>query len=362
MTAPVRVFVDIRGQVDNLGDSVLRRAWLDALRPIGTLHAMTGSDDDYRAGLGLRSADMEFRDWTAWYREALRAAVTGRVVFAVNSGELSVHRQFVKRLLWQIPLAALVRLSGGRVVLAGVGFRAGSGRLARAVRGVTTFASVVSWRDHWTRDLIGTGTVHPDWAFRTGGPDVGEADRRTIAVSLRGDRPEPSESWLTGVRETAAANDCSIVVVTQVRSDQPRSEQLARLLHADRIDWFTGSHLEQERVVRAVYGSSVAVVSDRIHALILGLTEGAVPVGLTTGNAEKINRTFATVTEQVVGAGVDGMSADDVRTFAQQLIQARPALLRDLAAGRRSLDDLAGLLGSVADRDGATRSQLIGSP
>ena len=68
----MRVFVDVRGQTENLGDSVLRRAWLDALRPIGELNALVGDDPEYASGLGLTGSDRVFTQWRPWFREALR--------------------------------------------------------------------------------------------------------------------------------------------------------------------------------------------------------------------------------------------------------------------------------------------------
>jgi hypothetical protein len=346
----MRVFVDVRGLSENLGDSVLRRAWLDALRPIGQINALVGDDADYASGLGLTAQDRPFRQWGPWFRSALRAGAGRRTVFALNAGELSVHRQFAARLTWQAALASTVRMRGGTVLLAGVGFRGGSTGLARSMRPVTALAGVVSWRDEWTRSLLGIGEVNPDWAFALGqSSDNLDADdrnsastsRRQIAVSMRGDRPEPSAAWVTAVRRLADDNGCALVVVTQVRGDHQRSEMLAALLDARHLRWENDkSHHEHEALVRDAYARSRAVVSDRIHALIIGLTEGAVPIGFTTGKAEKVSRTFAAVTDTKVGFGQDELTGPDLRAHLQHLLDARRPLLNDLHAARERLAQL----------------------
>src|SRR6478735_1052970 len=127
----VRVVVDARGKTDNLGDSILRRAWLDALRPIGEMAALVGEDADYASGLGTTGSDRVFQRWGPWFRSALWSGIRQPTVFALNAGELSVHRHFAGQLIWQTLLAVVVRARGGRVLLIGIGFRGGSTRLAR---------------------------------------------------------------------------------------------------------------------------------------------------------------------------------------------------------------------------------------
>ena len=341
----MRVFVDARGKTDNLGDSVLRRAWLDALRPLGDLNVLVGEDAQYTSGLGLADSDTADEQWGQWFRRALRTGTRERIVFALNAGEFSVHRQFAKRLAWQTALAAVARTRGGTVLLAGAGFRGDSTLLARGLRPVTALAGIVSWRDDWTRSLLGTGEVNPDWAIALGQPahvlTSASGGRREIAVSLRGDRPEPSADWLTAVRRLACDNGCSLVVVTQVRSDSERSDLLASLLNARQVRWDSGSsHREHEALVRDAYAKSLAVVSDRIHALILGLTEGAVPIGFTTGKAEKVGRTMAAVTTARVAFSQDEFRGPELRAHLQRLVDTRPSLLKDLSDGRERLSQL----------------------
>ncbi|MGB3773297.1 MAG: hypothetical protein WBA00_19330, partial [Rhodococcus sp. (in: high G+C Gram-positive bacteria)] len=72
------VFVSVTGQRDNVGDTVLRRHLLEALRPHGTLHLWVGtSPDSYLSGLRLRPDDVVYRRRRRWRVAALRRAATG---------------------------------------------------------------------------------------------------------------------------------------------------------------------------------------------------------------------------------------------------------------------------------------------
>ncbi|MBM4496697.1 hypothetical protein GS426_16745 [Rhodococcus hoagii] len=80
-----------------------------------------------------------------------------------------------------------------------------------------------------------------------------------------------------------------MLVFTQVRRDNARGEELARLLGCKFEAWPEDvTHTEQEARVRALMRSARAVVSDRIHALIMGTTEGALPIGLIPSDDSKV--------------------------------------------------------------------------
>jgi hypothetical protein len=129
---------------------------------------------------------------------------------------------------------------------------------------------------------------------------------------------------------------------------------LATLLTADQLRWDHGrSHREQEALVRGCYAESLAVVSDRIHALIIGLTEGAVPVGFTTGSAEKVSRTFAAVTGARMGFSQDELPGQELRAHLQHLVESRPAILDDLRLARERLTHLASRIHASTTHDPA---------
>ena len=54
----MQVYASAVGQYDNLGDTVLRRGFLDGLRRVGPLNVFVGKRDaDYLSALGLGEAD-----------------------------------------------------------------------------------------------------------------------------------------------------------------------------------------------------------------------------------------------------------------------------------------------------------------
>ncbi|WP_425956692.1 polysaccharide pyruvyl transferase family protein [Xylanimonas sp. McL0601] len=333
------IFVNPAGQRDNLGDSALRRAYLQSLRKMGTLHVLAGRDESYATGLGLQEDDRVYTERSRWFRGALQAAARGRADFALNAGEVAGERREFWKSWWQVLLSLVVKLRGGSVVMTGVSVRPGTPVAMTHLRRLSRIADVVTWRDRRTMDAVGRGNAVPDWAFALGSlepsgvPDI----RKTIAVSMRGDRPRPSDEWIAAVRDFADDKDARLVVVVQVERDAHRSEELARLLDADLLVWPEGmTHEQQEERVRAAYRTCKAVLSDRIHALIFGYTEGAIPVGVSTTSPEKISRTFSLVTDLPV-APMDGV---DDRARWSHLVESGSELAGALRSTRRSIGDL----------------------
>ncbi len=74
------------------------------------------------------------------------------------------------------------------------------------------------------------------------------------------------------------------------------------------------THTEQEARVRALMRSARAVVSDRIHALIMGTTEGALPIGLIPSDDSKVGSHFAAAGIHNIAAHCDGMGGEPFKT------------------------------------------------
>ncbi|QHC67099.1 hypothetical protein GSU68_11345 [Rathayibacter sp. VKM Ac-2759] len=342
-----RIFVNPSGQKDNLGDSVLRRGYLNALRSQGELHVFAGSHAGYVSGLHLDPQDVVYHSRRSWLLAALgRTGRGGTMAFAMNAGEWVLDGRFLVNSTWQTALLLRSRLSGARSAALGIAVRREQSRLGRAYfRSILRLVQTVSWRDPESRDDLHLGEVAPDWAFALGSAEDHLRPlevRRSIAVVLRGDRPSPGPTWIAAVRALAGKLECGIVVVNQMREDEARCAELAEVLDGEILTWEPGvAHAAQEERVRAVYGDCVAVVSDRIHALILGLTEGAVPVGFTTSDPEKVRRTFAAMTDLPIAFAESEVNGpDDAHRRATQLLDERESLLRSLAEARRRLAEL----------------------
>lgn len=309
-------------------------------------HVLVGHHDaGYQAALGLRSDDVVYATRKSWQLQAVKSAILGRIGFVSNAGEIQMNTRRI-RISWaDLVLVGLVRLRGGAAIQTGFGIRDTQGKSPLVVRALARLCTFTVWRDAPSRDLVGIGEVEPDWAFALGQEAKALIDdqgrpRDLLAVTMRGDRDSPPQPWLDAVRGVAEQHGLDIVVVTQVGRDRQRSEELAELLGGQVRPWLGDNHLDQENNVREVYRESAAVISDRLHALILGLTEGAVPIGLTVGPTEKISRTFE-------GAGLKGVAVSIADTtvagaieFSTAQLARRELTLEQLGAAQTRLGEL----------------------
>jgi hypothetical protein len=341
-----RIFVNPAGQRDNLGDSVLRRPYLEALRDAGELHVLVGSDLDYASALGLTDSDVIYRSRLGWVRKAAMNLTIGRGVFAVNAGEVIGSTEQYRQAWWQGLLATLARWRHRPVVVSGVSIRPGTPLRLTRLAGIVSNASMVTWRDEHSRSAAGIGRVAPDWAFSTGGSKrATDVNRKRLAIALRGDRPEPPAEWYANVRELARTHNSELVVVVQVRRDRARARAVAARLNASLVDWQPqDDHAAQEVRVRELYRGCVGVISDRIHALILGVTEGAVALGTETVPGDKLRRTFAAVTALPVAPL---HTSSDIERWGS-LLADRERLLADVDVARDALRLLRAEIASVA--------------
>ncbi len=285
------LFVEPLGQDDNLGDSVLRAAYMDALRGSGRrLHVQVeGQSSDYLSGLPLKADDVIYSSRKAWLSASASAS---RPVMVFNAGEWTMRAP--GRFPNAQRVAELQRAikRGGAVIAAGLGVQSPAVASSVDFAPVLLESAVVSWRDEPSRDAAGFGTFAPDWAFGLGTP-VAEwcprKERGLLAVTLRFDRAWPDESWLHAVKTLATVTATRIVTVAQVARDAPRAVRLAEELGGEYLGAESTSHADLDAHVRSVYSRCLAVVSDRAHALILGATEGAYPIG-SAADPQKISR------------------------------------------------------------------------
>ncbi len=289
------VFIDLGGQDDNLGDSALRAAYLEAARREGCrFHVFLGHPTaDYVSGLPLLASDEAYFDRSAW---TAASAAAHRPVHLFNAGEINPLRG-----VYPYPdrAAELQRVidADGTVIVAGIGLRNPRATSSVDFHPVFRGAAVVSWRDQPSRDAVGFGEVAPDWAFSLGSDTSDWADNQArpfLAVTLRFDRRWPEPSWMEAVQRLAGDTSTHIVTVAQVARDAPRAVQLADALGGEYLVASSTAHADLDTHVRAVYGQSLAVVSDRAHGLVMGATEGAYPVG-SSADPEKLSRMLRVV-------------------------------------------------------------------
>jgi len=340
------IFVSALGQTDNIGDSALRRGYLGALRYAGRLHVLVPDDDSYVSGLGLRVEDVCYRNRSKWRGAALQGVAGGHVGFALNAGEATLDADYTKYCGRIAAIAALARFRGSTVVIAGSGFRPGfqgdrpadDSQVAAAPWPVRTLArrsAFVGWRDEQTRRAVNVGSVMPDWAFGLGQPSdrlLGAQhviDRDLLVVSLRAAGPALTPERGRQVRELADRSGLEPVVAVQVMRDNDLAEEISKDNGFRCLPWRGGDHLEREAFLRLLYARSRWVISNRVHALILGLTEGAIPLAPAELGAEKSVRIFD-------AAGISKVSVPGSMQLATDASADR--CLSELARARTALD------------------------
>lgn len=349
------------GQYDNVGDTVLRRGFLDHLRRLGDLRVYVGDKtDDYVSGLGLQSGDVAVRDGREWRAAVSRQLSTGGGLYAFDTGETEVQAPFAKRYAKIAPLLAVNKARGGMAVQLGVGVRE-STPWRTPISGVLRLCDEVSWRDEASRRIMGLGSVTPDWAFALGSTDAllfdAQRPRPRLAIAYRqglshAAREKPSDAWVDAVRRIAVSLSLQPVVVAQIERDGPLATELAERLGCEAVVWLDDNHARQEERLRAVYRDSALVLSDRLHAVVIAATEGAVPIALSAGPMDKTTRTLE-------GAGIERTSVerslpdtDAALEVITDALQRRGEIMRAVSTARLRLDALTASLGERMRRKG----------
>lgn len=333
-----RVFAWLTGQDDNIGDSVLRRGYVEALQGVGDSSVyIGGGSDDYVSALGLTPRDVTFSDVRRWLHAAWRQARRAPIVLAINAGEFHLTRGNTMGLLVVLPLIGRVRRGGGKVVWLGAEIpRAGSSIRTALWRRVHRKANMVRWRDNETGSKLAASPWMPDWALSLG-PMAESRPRTSLGISLRFDRPYPNETWLNNVRGAAARLDLDIVAIAQVKRDSDYARRLAADLGGRAVVYESGDHASQERIVRDEYAAMTVLLSDRLHGLLIGATEGAVPLAWCASATDKITRhlvplgfTWSVAAQSDASELIAGLDSDTLADFAAQtdvlVGQARGAL------------------------------------
>lgn len=335
-----RVFVSAVGQDDNIGDSVLRRAYLDALREAGELHVLAaGCSRDYRTGLGIRPGDTVYDERGDWWHAAGQSIEESPVVVAFNAGEMQLNAMFAKSYARHAALIARAKRSGGFGVHAGMGIRRKTG-LGLPIGALLRLCRVVTWRDQASRDWTRVGRVVPDWAFALSSTAAHGVSRDILAVSLRGDRATPTPSWLDSVERVASWRGLTPTLVVQVERDNELAATIGRARGWAVAGWNGGAHAVRETEVRELYARSAAVISDRLHALVIGATEGATPVAFSSASTEKARRTLAAAGLGRFAVSVSDNGSPDAARHVHELLDTGADVATAVAGARRELESL----------------------
>lgn len=333
------------GQDDNIGDVVLRRRMLRTLRRLGPVHALVGdASDGFVEALDLTAGgEVVHRSKARWAARALAAATRSGFVLAYDPGEVQIGSQSAASHAALLPVQLLAKVRGGASVRAAVSLLGGESPWRAPVLASARLCDVNAWRVPPPIEGVRQRRVMPDWAFDErlddlDDPPPEDAPRTTFLLSYRYNRPPLDEAALAAVRAVAAERSLDVVVFNQVRRDRDRSIELAERLGAHAEVWDDGtSHLERERAVRSLLRGAAAVASDRLHALIVGAVEGAVPIGLLTATDTKIGPHLRVAGIDGVSVDATGMSTEAVHRFLQDALEQRGAIRAAVAEAQRAV-------------------------
>lgn len=359
-----RVFLSTWGQSDNIGDSILRRGQLRTFQNIdgAQLHVHVGRKDfdpnaeDYVSAIGLDGTEKQYDTAAGWLFRALSSPAADRTILVMPTGEILMPERFRRYWGWWTLAGALgAKSRGGAMVQVGAGVRmstvgknaAGDTRIVRDQVDVPPLERlarrkmpVVAWRDANTRDSFQVGDVAPDWAFGEG-PDPADglgpppSARKVLAVTMRSDRDVLTEDKIALIREIAHMYGLRIQVYSQVRRDRAVMEKLAEILHpgTPAILMRDESHDEWEAVMRTMYRDSAIVVSDRLHALIIAATEGAIPVALSNWTTEKAVRML-----KPGGFDLPPQDPGAIKSYLSEMFADPQAVSRRIMGARAEID------------------------
>lgn len=354
-----RVLVtSIAAQSDNLGDAVLRQsAILMCSESESKVVAWAGSMPEsylsvFRSipGITLVSSVGQFAS------QVFVGLLKRRVDLLIGPGPWPLEGgsgTLTKRVA--IALAALAtRVSGGSVFSLGRAFKGSSAAFRVLERMIQRLSSCFTVRDSTSTGLLHfDARVGPDVAFSRQllGPSNDKARKSSIAISFRFD-DHPNDSAVLGLVELVREMGCEPVFVSQVRRDNMNHERWSELSGAEHVGWpVEVSHARQMERLDEVYSKCGAVVSNRLHVLIFGLTQGALAIDGITSHSTKVSSTISRLgvlsgslpVRGIVRGGSDRWKEvlclvndeQHVSTVWQSVVASRDALLSTLMSTER---------------------------
>lgn len=290
-----KIFVPVVGQFINIGDVLHRRELLSWLRDQGELHIYVGkAPKSFIDGLKLDSKAILYTSISSWMIQILVSGYK-KTFFIFNPGEIRLEKRRLLREILLFPLLCVVRLKKGKVLRVGIAAMSEySNKNLNIWKLVLKTTNKIFWRTYDSKEKFKRGVVIPDLAFYdVDNEALSNLNRPYLTISMRGNHASPSDKWYDIIKGIALKYNLEIVTVSQVRNDNDKTLQISEKLNAKKIIWKDNySHNEQEAIVNEIYQNSLLIVSDRLHALILAYSKGAIPINLLTVNKEKVQHHF----------------------------------------------------------------------
>lgn len=293
-----RIFIPLVGEFSNVGDVMHRSELLNWLKGNGTLYIYIGNaPEDFVSSLAIPNNSKIYKSLFKWLL-ALLFSPFNQTNFVFNSGEVTLSR---KRLIFEIlllPFLFLVKLKKGEVLRIGIACISNAEiKNKKLWRWLLGYSTKIYWRTYKSFEIFELGSVIPDLAFNDAflGSKNEKLDverRNVITISMRWDRPFPSDNWFQSISNFCKEHAFEIYVVSQVRKDNQRCEDIAQKLNGKVMTWKGESHILQESKLREIYKRSIITISDRLHVLVAAVVEGAIPCTILTKFSGKVQDHF----------------------------------------------------------------------
>ncbi|TDL46288.1 polysaccharide pyruvyl transferase family protein [Microbacterium oleivorans] len=276
-----QVFCTIAAQHDNLGDIVIRQRMLELVDPeICDLRISVGAmPPAYIDAFDLPAHARLYRSGLAFGASFVWSSVAGRSALLLPPGPYPLTSARAALRSWaSVIMSALARAGGGASVTVGKSVRGAHRGAISAERALVRISRLYVSRDRLSAQTLGIPVdALPDLALLA--PARSASFKNVVAISLRYDKPV-GEDLLRSVVAWSRAQGLVPTFVTQVRRDEKQHADLAERLGAEHLSWGDRSHREQMESIEELYSRSSLVVTDRLHAALLGVIGGAVPLAL----------------------------------------------------------------------------------
>ncbi|QPM92548.1 polysaccharide pyruvyl transferase family protein [Pseudooceanicola algae] len=310
-----RAYFNIKTQFDNVGDALIIRE----LIRLASDRAMTEvylerAPESFRRTLDIAGRpNVEVHDkggFGALILNMLGARLRGiRCYYFLIPGGLNGDKsvkQFASGLV-SLAVIALLALVGVRICQTGFSIERIGPRHARLLRWRSKVLYCVGIRDRISQayaEDLGIRTTHlvTDLALNlfAENPTVAPDPRGAIGFSFRTDKDPAIRDRLTGLAEEVCARTAPgtrFRCIAQVGRDLPYMSELAERLekrHPGQVD-LVDAHEDISAAI-AAYEPCQALLSNRLHGLLLGLRAGASPVALVVEELDhKIRGVFESI-------------------------------------------------------------------
>lgn len=286
-----KIFIPINGQYSNIGDVMHRRVLLKLIGAENEIHMYIGdAPESFISAMSIECNNIfYYKSYATWYFKCVR---TKNPIIVFKSGE---NRLGIKRLLAEITLLIVKIIKPStKTIRIGISLNYAKIKYLKLFKYIYSCSDLLVWRNNKSKEITGIGEVAPDLGFYER-KNVNET-KKYIALSFRSDRKKLSKEYLNLLKEIALEKELDLILLTQVKKDNNRNEELSIELGCNHIRWDDEyDHLAQENRINNILEMSSAVISDRMHVLVKGVNYQAIPIGMIAGDNSKIKDHFDSI-------------------------------------------------------------------